>query len=257
MAAGTGCTLRRMKLYASFLILAACGSSGGKANPDVGQLDGKPIDARVFLDAPPVVPQMITLSGTATDQGQSGSSPLANVAIALYKVNDETTPIMSTTSGVDGTYSLTVSTDGLVVDAFIKATLSGYVDNYVYPAAPFKADTSTDLNLISTGDFGLLGVITGQSSANGFVVVDITDAAGNPITGATVQSDPASGTYRYTDHSSGTPTAKISTDTDGAGFCINVPPGNVTVSAAMAGASFKSHVINAHANAFTNTTVTE
>jgi hypothetical protein len=257
LATRTGCTLPRMKLYASFVILAACGSSGNKANPDVGQPDAKPIDARVFLDAPPVVPPMITLSGTATDDGQSGSSPLANVAIALYKTSDETTAIGSATSAADGTYSFMVATDGLVVDAFIKATLSGYVDNYVYPAAAFKADTSTDLNLVNTTDFGLLGVITGQSSSNGFVVVEITDAGGNAITGATVQSDPASGTYRYTDTSSGTPTAKISTANDGAGFCINVPPGNVTVSAAKAGASFKSHVINAHANAFTNTTVTE
>ncbi len=242
-----------MKLYASFVILAACGSS--HATTDAGPPDSKPIDARVFLDAPPFVPPMITMSGTATDQGQSGSSPLANVAIGLYKVGDDTTPIASTTSAADGTYSFSVTTDGLVVDAFIKATLSGYVDNYVYPAKPFQADTSTDLDLISTGDFGLLGIITGQTATNGFIVVEITDAAGDAITGATVQSDPASGLYRYT--AGGTPSGKISTGTDGAGFCINVPPGDVTVSAAMAGASFKSHVINAHANAFTNTTVTE
>jgi len=256
LATRTGCTLPRMKLYASFVILAACGSGGGKANPDAGG-DSKPVDARVFLDAPPNVPPMITLSGTATNQGQGSSGPLAGVAIGLYKTSDETTAIASATSGADGTYSFMVTTDGLVVDAFIKATLSGYVDNYVYPAAPFQADTSTDLNLINTTDFGLLGFITGQSSSNGFVVVEITDATGAAITGATVQSDPASGAYRYTDPGTGTPTGKISTGTDGAGFCINVPPGNVTVNAAKAGASFKSHVINAHPNAFTNTTVTE
>jgi hypothetical protein len=230
-------------------VFGACGGGSGNSNADAGA------DAHVFLDAPPVVPQMITIAGMSTEDGQSSSTPLAGVAISVVKQSDETTPLATATTDAQGKYSVMVPTGGGVVDAYIVATKSGYADNYVYPAAPFQTDTlMANANLITSSNFNLLGIFTGQQTGKGLIVIEILDANMMPVMGATVTSTPAS-TYRYSD-SNGTPTSTTATAADGTAFLINVPPGHVDVSATKAGMVLKTHGIAAHADKFTTTVIT-
>lgn len=244
------------KALAFGLLLAACGSSNNNGMGDDDGSNTPMADARVFMDAPPSVPAMITIAGTALDNGQSSSTPLAGVAVQLLNVADDAV-LATATSDAQGKYSMQVPTNGHVVDAYVLATKSGYTDAAAFPASPFSADEpKADSNLVTTGNFGLLGAFTGQMSGKGLIVAAVLDAAGNPVAGATVASTPASGTYRYSD-SNGTPSSTSATNTDGAGFCINVTPGMVSVSATKSGSVFKTHMIHVRANAFTSTVVSE
>jgi hypothetical protein len=244
-----------MKILPFVLLVAACGG-GGTSNPG-GNTDAPAgADARVFLDAPPNVPAMITIAGTAFDNGQNSSTPLAGVAISLKNRADDST-LASATSDAQGKYSMSVTTGGHVVDAYILATKSGYTDAAAFPAAPFQADNpKADSNLVTTGNFNLLTLYTGQQSSNGIVIAEILDANSMPVQGAVVSSTPAAGSYLYSD-SNGTPASGMSTNTDGTSFLVNVPPGSVTIMATKSGASFKSHTVSAKANTFTSTVVTE
>jgi hypothetical protein len=217
----------------------------------------KSADAHIFMDAPPVVPQMIKFAGITKESMQSSDVPLAGVTVAVYASANESTPLAMAISDASGTYMFMVPTNGSVVDGYLKATKSGYTDNYVYPAAPFQGDQlMANANLITTSNFGLLGFLVGQTAGNGLIVAEILTAADASVMGATVASTPASGTYRYSD-SGGTPTSTSSTNTDGAAFMVNVPPGHVDISATKSGMVFKTHGLSAHADAFTTTVITQ
>src|SRR3954454_18850903 len=79
---------RRMKIVSFVLLIAACG--GSNSNPGGTDASGG-ADAQVFNDAPPSVPAMITIGGTAYDSGQNNSTPLAGVAITLKSRSDDST----------------------------------------------------------------------------------------------------------------------------------------------------------------------
>lgn len=246
--------MRPMKSFAALMFLVACGGGGGGgATPD----GAKSADAHIFMDAPPVVPQMIKFAGITNESMQSSDVPLAGVAVSVFASANEATPLAMTTSDANGAYTLMVPTNGSVVDGYIKATKSGYTDNYIYPAAPFQGDQlMANANLISTNNYGLLAFLVGQTAGNGLIVAEILDSADMSVMGAKVASTPASGTYRYSD-SGGTPTSTSSTNTDGASFMVNVPPGHVDISATKSGMVFKTHGLVAHPDAFTTTTITQ
>ena len=198
---------------------------------------------------------MITIAGTAVEDMQNGSTPLAGVTVGVYKTANETTAVGSAVTDSQGKYTMSIPTGGVVVDGFIRASKSGYVDNYVYPAAPFQSDNpKADAHLITTSNFGFLKLIGGQHAGNGLIIVAILDSNMQPVQGATVTSSPASGAYRYSD-SSGTPTATTSTAADGAAFFFDVPPSSVEITATKSGMTFKAHTLVAHAEQFTTTVI--
>jgi IPT/TIG domain-containing protein len=241
-----------MRTLAIVLLVAACG--GG--NSGNGNIDAtKSADAKVFMDAPPNVSQMITIGGTALNSTNTSTTPIAGATVKLLKISDDSVLGMAT-SGADGKYSFTVMTNGAVVDAYITATASGYQAAAAFPATPFQVDTtSADSNMVTTGNYSALTGFSGQHSGKGFAVVEILDAASMPVQGAVASSTPAGGSYKYM--SGGIPIGTDSTDTDGTAFYVDLPPGMVTISATKTGAVFKSHAIKALPDTFTSTVITE
>ena len=248
-----------MKALHALILVAACGGSGG--NGDSPGTDGSmTADAKVFLDAPPVVPQMISIGGIASERSISGETVVAGVTMALYASSNETTPIAMATTAADGKYMIMATTNGTPIDGFIKATKSGYVDLYMYPASPFITDEmDAGVNMMTPSNKDFLNSLAGgnQMAGKGMIGLQIRDAGGNPVEGATISSTPASGGYRYT-NSSGLPSANATaTAADGVAFMFNVPSGSVTVTATKAGKTFKAHAVLARADKFTTTSVVE
>lgn len=248
-----------MKALHALVFLAACGGGGG--NSDAPGTDASPNeDAKVFLDAPPVVPQMISIGGIASERSISGETVVAGVTMALYASSNEATPIAMATTDAQGKYTIMAMTSGAPIDGFIKATKSGYVDLYMYPATPFIADEAdAGVNMMTPSNKDFLNSLAGgnQMAGKGMIGLQIRDAGGNPVEGATVSSTPASGGYRYT-NSSGLPSANATaTAADGVAFMFNVPSGAITVTATKAGKTFKAHAVLARADKFTTTSVVE
>ncbi len=240
----------------SMLFLVACGGGGtGDGNGGNDQPD-----AKVFLDAPPIVPATIMISGTASERNISGSAPVAGLTISVHKVADEGSMLGTTTTDAQGMYTLAIMSEGAPVDAFIKASKTGYVDLYLYPPTPFIANfTEGSINMLTQSNFDFLSTLAqgNQQAGNGLIGLLVRDANGAPVAGATVASTPAAMTYRY-NGSNGLPSSSATaTDADGIAYMFNVPAGAVTISASKAGTTFKAHMVKARADKFTTTSIAE
>jgi len=244
-----------MKARLSFAIclLAACSGSG---NNNGGDDTGDMPDAKVFMDAPPVVPGSITLNGNVSEQGLSSKSPVSGASIALYANSDQQHPLAMTTTNAQGDYSMTVMTSG-AIDGYMVATMSGYVDLYFYPTEPFAGNyTDGDMNMITPNNKNLLSQFSGgsQMAGKGLIALAVLDANDMPVTGATVSSMPAASAYRYNGNTGIPSNSAAMTGADGVAFMFNVS-GPVTVTASKSGMTFKSHVVEARADKMTTTAV--
>lgn len=247
-----------MKALHALVFVAACGGGGSNGDSAVdGSTDN--VDAKVFLDAPPNVPTTIALSGVAAERSLSGETAVAGVTMAAFASSNEGAQLASAMTDAAGMYALVVMTNGAPLDGFIKATKSGYLDVYMYPASPFIADSmDAGVNMMTATNRDFLSNLASgnQMAGKGLIGLQIRDAAGNPVAGATVSSSPASMAYRYTG-SNGLPSGSAtSTSADGVAFMFNVPSGPITISASKAGLTFKSHVVVARADMFTTTSIT-
>jgi len=223
--------------------LAACGSSDNKT-ADAGNGSGS-------------AAAMITITGTAKSNSGTSTSPLAGVTIGAYSNSDENTAVATATSDTAGNYTLTVTTGGHPLDGFIKATISGYLDTYLYPPAPLAADfNGAALNIITQNTYDLVSNLCmgAQMSTNGGIALEVVDGSGTAIGGATVSSTPAAGKYCY-NASNGFPSKDATvTNTDGLAYMFNVT-GQATVTASESGKTFSSHSVKARAGALTTTQV--
>jgi hypothetical protein len=248
-----------MKAPALVLFLVACGGGGEMASDVDGgttTVDAPPPEP--VKDAPPSnIPAMVTIKGKTTERGLSGTTNVAQVVVAIYKVTDEATPIGMTTSDAMGNYTLTVPTGGVPIDGYIKATKASYLDLYLYPPAAWVADDmDAGINMMTPGNRDLLNSFaSGNQMANkGMVGIAVFDASGMPVSGATFTSAPAAGATKYMG-GSGLPDANATmTSAEGVGFLFNTDE-TVLVSAHKNGMTFHAHTIKARPGTFTTTSV--
>ncbi len=231
------------QILAVLLGLAACGGEDGG------------LDASSSVDATPI-PAMVTVNGVASSVGLGGRTPTPGVTIAAYR-EGETTPVAMTTSAANGSYALSISTNGVALDGYVLGTLNTYKENYLYPPRPLNADIpSAPVLMVTPNNFGTLHTLARviEEPTKGFIGVQVFDAANMPVAGAVVTSSPA-GTVKY-NNASGLPTQNATmTDADGIAYIFNVDPGIVTISATGGGLTFFSHPVNARANQLTTTLI--
>ncbi len=222
------------------LSLAACGGDDGPAT----------------VDAAPAA-SMVMVSGVAQTVETTSTVPLAGATIEAF-ARAGGTPLATTTSAADGTYSLTLATSGTAIDGYLKGTSAGRIDTYLYPPAPLAADTTdATMLIVNQQTFGLLATLGGvtQDPAKGFIAMVVRDAAGDGVAGATVTVTPA-GTARIIYAVNALPNqGATATDASGGVFIANTNPGDVTVDAAMGATAFREHVVNARAGVVTTTVV--
>src|SRR6476659_4223064 len=100
------------------VFLAACGGGGGDDTS---------------VDAPPSAPAMITVSGHATKrEGANAATDAAGVMIAAYATSDPNTVVAMATTDATGNYSMVITTNGKALNGYLKATLAGHLDTYLY-----------------------------------------------------------------------------------------------------------------------------
>src|SRR5262249_2378697 len=156
-------------------------------------------------------------------------SPLADVTIGAYR-EGESTPVATATSDSTGAYTLTIATNGMALDGYLLGMKNGYKDTYLYPPTPLVADTpNATVLMLTQGNFDLAATLAGanQSSGQGFIGIQLYDAASNPVADATISSTPA-GTVRYNTNGLPSRNATMSAS-DGIGYVFSVAPGVVTV----------------------------
>ncbi len=229
--------MQKLLVPAFVVLAAACGDDGGSADASN-------------------VPAMITISGDATAQS-TNPMKLPNVTVGAYQKGNDATPVATATTDSTGKYSIVVTTNGQPLDGYLKATLGGYLDTYLYPPAPVVADfASASINMISSNTLDLLAnTLCGanQVDTNGVIAVLVVDGMENPAAGAMVTSDPTSNKICY--NGGGFPNRNSTmTDTDGIAYVFNVT-GQVTVGATKSGSTFTSHAVNARAGTFTTTVI--
>jgi hypothetical protein len=237
-----------------------CGNEG----KDKGSTDGgnNGPDAKQFLDGPPTMNAMITVSGQATSRDLNGATPLAGVTVSAYRNANETTAIATTTTDAQGNYSLVITTNGEAIDGFLKATKQGFVSTYLYPPYPLDIDFNMAAVVMVTIDTydqlcSLSQANQAHSDGKGLVALVVTDGT-NPVAEAMVSSNPLASPIRY-NAVAGTvvfpSTQASSTYTDGIAYLFNLPVGMVTVSATKPNATFSTHDVKTWAGELVTTVI--
>jgi hypothetical protein len=201
---------------------------------------------------------MITVSGTATKHEGTNTNPAEGVMVGAYKNSDPNTAVATAVTDASGNYTMMIPTGGVAVDGYLKATLASFLDTYLYPPKALDADFNmASLNMVNDSTLSLLsGTLCGnaQDTAKGVIAMIVADPNMTPVKGATISSSPAAAKYCY--NQGGFPNKQATmTDTDGIGYMINLPPGDVMVSAMMTGVTYVSHKVNARAGVLTTTVV--
>jgi hypothetical protein len=223
--------------------LVACGGGG-----DDGGDDGADVDA-------PPAPQMLTVTGQAQTVMGTSTVGLMGATIEAYR-NGETTPLATTTSGANGDYSLTLTTDGTAINGYLKGTSATRLDTYLYPPKPLAMDRMNATVLIVTQQtLNLLGTLggTSQMATKGFIGVRILDATGAGVPGVTVTISPMGAAdiiYAVNNLPNGNATM---TDSSATVFIANTDVGEIMVDASGGGVDYYEHPVNARAGVITTT----
>jgi hypothetical protein len=224
-------------LMALTLGLAACGGDdGGGDSGDGGGGDGGTNDAQSN--------QPVRVSGVAQTVQGTAIEPLAGATIDAYR-RGEPAALATTTSGADGAYALTIPTNGLAIDGYLKGTSAGRLDTYLYPPRPLTQDqTGATMLIISQQTLDLLGVVGGtdQDPNKGFVGVLVQDGSGNAVAGATVTIAPL-GTAEIIYAVDGLPNSGA-TVTDASAITVDATAGSM---------QFYEHSVEARAGTITTT----
>lgn len=180
----------KFRFVAFSLALAACGSD--KATPVDAAIDSpRPIDAKVWFDAPPVnydldcygmtpgttVGDPIVVTGTAGSAATDGTiSGLAGITIDFYKVGSNTSA-KTVTSTTGGAYTSGDLTGAVAID-HLRGQLTGYRTSYLYPPQPIRTTLNggIPLPLISESQFNQIGALGDQDDTMyGAMLVTVTD----------------------------------------------------------------------------------
>lgn len=250
------------RLAFAFLALAAACGGDDSGNTSIDAPAGGKQDAPVTTqtDAPSNIPATVTISGIVSQISTSGKKALAGVTItAFQRVGD--TMIATTTSGTDGSFTVSAPTNGSPVDAYLVATKSGLLDTYLYPPYVLSKDfANVPVLVLDSQTQSFANQFAGadpQAATNGWIGAIITDSSMNAVAGATLVSTPA-GTIRYNSSSGlpGSANQAPSTAADGIAYDMNVAAGNVSLTATASGMTFQTHSVNARAGKITLTLIT-
>ncbi len=238
--------------------VSADAASYPDATPTVNAMP--PIDARpANLDClgaslPDTAPDPLTITGTVYNPGIPGitnDTLIVGADVESFLRGDETTPIATTASTTGGAFVLSASNGTqMPVNAYVRATASGYWSTYLYPPTPvFTDQTGVQVVMTTKTQAGLVQNLTGVTidPEKGWVSVLVLDCNGDPVEGATVTSSPAAGDTAYQDAGGVPSTSASATSSSGVALLFNVPVGDVELNATVSGMTLRPNTVQVHA----------
>jgi hypothetical protein len=230
----------------------SAGSTGSGKGGTTGAGGALPQTLECLGDTlPETAPDNVGLSGLVTTLG----NVIIDGALVEGRATSNDGLLGDDTSALNGSYELTLPTDGAPLDAYLLVSADGSVDSYVYPPTPFVDDDVFDVPLITSE---LRDGIADEANValeadKGLLYVFVRDCNGDPIEGAIVTTNPAAD-LSYTGGFVPAPDA-TSTDGSGAAYVFNLPPGDVEVDASIDGYSLREHTVEVRPDVMTITSV--
>ena len=262
----------RTVMSAALLSFAAC-SGDGAAKPDAPliHLDAAidavpdappPIDAPSYdftclnNTAPTTASATISVSGTTQVLNGMTPTPAGMVSLEARKVSDDSLLDIDGPTAAQGAYTLgPITTTGVPVDAYIKATRAGTAmerTTLVFTPQPLVASQmNVPVLMVSDAQINAIGqgVFT-QDPAKGFFGVFVVDCAGTPVADASLFVK-KNGTSTGTAVDLGT----FFPQAAGTWFVFNVDPGDIVVNAMLGANTFRAHTVKSAAATTTTTVV--
>lgn len=238
-------------MRALVLALVIAGCSFPEKELVAADAPGAPF-ACLGMPLPSTADMQVTISGTVADPFTGSILPGAAIEGFIVGVP---TPIFTSTSDATGAFTHDQGTGNVPRNAYLKATLNGYIDTYLYPGVPIVHDYSASVQLLTQSDVMTLAQVSMVTidPMKGNLLVAVVDCNGMPLSGATITTTPA-GTVRY--FVDGTPnTMAVATDMSGIAFVANVTAGNTTLAATVSGMTLRSHNFDVVAGAFLQTDI--
>lgn len=248
---------------------ALLGACGGGSSTDQVDVDAAPVidatpptpDAPQFcagFDLPTTAQNPVLVSGGVYTLSINGATPIGGADLQVY--DESGTSLVGTTSVAQGNnvgdFALDIVTDGVPVNGYIEALAEGFITTRVYPPTPLAAaQDNVAVLMLSPENFDFLNGTFLQETvdpAAAWIGVAVLDAGGQGIAGATVSSFPAAGAVHY--NQGGIPNSGATvTDDDGVAYLVNVPAGEVTVSATVGGTELRPVTFTAEAGLVSTT----
>src|SRR6185503_14491570 len=164
----------RQARFSHSLVVALLVSCGSDSKSTTADAPGPPVDS-------PSGNGMINITGSAVERTATGMSPVSGATIGAYQNGNDATPVATTMSAADGTFTLSVPASGGPLDGYLKATKADLKDTYLYAPAPISADTVAPVNMISPGTLNLLVLLSigagNQNAANGLIALVVVNGA--------------------------------------------------------------------------------
>jgi hypothetical protein len=238
-----------------FVLLAGCGRMGFDETvaeaPDAG-IEPHGADATTARLGP--CPSGTRSGGALRISGTTvgipvfgGAIPRAGVAIELSTTLDGT-PMVQTSSGADGSYSLSVPISGPIgsneLTGYLALREEGLLPSLLVPDGPIDADIKGMYSPVTSETavatlYAVSGI--GRKASAGTLGIMVLDCDGVPVVDARVSITPPPAALVYTDDA-GSPNGSLaSTRGTGIVYALNVPVGTVTVTASKTGETFMTH----------------
>jgi hypothetical protein len=230
-------------------------STGGGSSPDGGAGGSTPDAGHPLPMCAPapsgVTPATITISGTAIMVNVAGGA--VQVAGAQVRVLGRDGSILGTgTTDAMGSFGIQIATGGAPVSAIVQVSQTGSLVTYVDVVTPFASDVYVGAaQLFDSKLIASIGQLHPVDLQKGQILVQVVDCQSQPIAGASVSADPAPEDVLYTNtNGSG------ATGSDGVALLLDLPPGDVRLSAVLGGVSFTGPTVKAVAGAIVQTPLT-
>lgn len=186
---------------------AACSDSTDSAAADASGIDARgqsTTDAAPGPDAKPaalacqpgVIPDPVILSGTVEDL--IGNSAASGMNLQVYPTG-QTEMAVSAVSDPDGNYSLSIPTGAAMWTGEIRAVSDDYINMHIYPSGLVEDISDLEIPALTPEARDLAGVLGGVTieETDALVMAYVLDCNREPIEGATVTTDLASGDVLY------------------------------------------------------------
>lgn len=258
-----------MRWLTALALLVGCGGGGGSGD-DVGGDDQPPDDA-THKDAaiditelagdfacnnvawPTTAPDPLSLIARVKDP--IGATNVGGANVEIRKRSDDSVLVMGTaTAGsTGGLYALNVTTGGMAVPIYRKATLAGQLDGYTYdPFPPYDTNHSNrDIYAPTAAHRDTYYAAAGIAAdpAKSTVLVEIFDCADLQVYGATIEV-PGAAKIIYLDDNGMPSTAQLSTGSPGIAVALDVPPGAVDITVHAGSVVYRPVPVTSRANSF-------